>query len=100
MAGAGADEVAAYQDWWKRNKRVYGALINSVPTAIRTSLSANARYNGIAALAILQARFGVVDAHDRSAALKRVQKSYISPGAGVSIKDGTPRAIPRECNIQ
>ena len=88
-AGADQADIDAYSDWWKRNKRVYGALIQAVPTALRTSLSANARYNGLAALAILQARFGVVDASDRAAALKRVSKSYISPGSSVSVKDVT-----------
>lgn len=88
-ANAPQNERDAYTEYWKKNKRVYGALIQSVPVALRTSLSANARYNGVRALEIIAQRFGVVDAHDRAAALKRVQKSYISPGAGVSLKDVT-----------
>ena len=83
-----ADEDA-HTDWWKKNKRLYGALVMSVPTSLKTSLNANARFNGIEALEILRNRFGVVDASDRASALKRVQKSYITPGAAVSVKDIT-----------
>ena len=82
-------DIEARTEYQKKNKRVYGALIQSVPPALRTSLAANARYNGIEALELLKQRFGVVDAHDRSAALKRAQKSYILPGAGVSVRDVT-----------
>ena len=54
---------------------------------LKTTLNANARFNGTAALELIRARFGVVDAGDRSSALKRVQRSYISPGSAVSVKD-------------
>ena len=81
------DDPDGNTEWWKKNKRIYGALIIAVPTSLKTTLSANARFNGTQALEILQQRFGVVDAGDRASALKRVQKSYISPGASVSVKD-------------
>ena len=81
------DQVQANTDWWKKNKRLYGAILQAVPTSLKTTLNANARFNGVQALEVVRQRFGVVDASDRSSALKRVQKSYISPGAGVSVKD-------------
>ena len=82
-----ADQVAANTEWWKKNKRIYGAVLQAIPTSLKTTLNANARFNGVEALNIIRQRFGVVDAGDRSAALKRVQKTYINPGAAVSVKD-------------
>ena len=48
-AGAPADEVAAFKEYWNLQKRLYGTLIAAVPNAIRTSLRANANYNGLSA---------------------------------------------------
>lgn len=86
-----ADDEAreAHKRYWNAQKRLYGALVGAVPASVRQALSANARFHGTQALEILQQRFGVVDAHDRSSALKRVQKSYITPGSGISLKDAT-----------
>ena len=59
-AGAPADKVAAFKVYWNLQKRLYGTLIAAVPNAVRTSLRANANYNGLNALHILQGRYGVV----------------------------------------
>ena len=65
------DQVSANAEWWKKNKRIYGAVLSAVPSSLKTTLDANARFNGIQALEIIRQRFGVVDAGDRSSALKR-----------------------------
>ena len=84
-----ADDTKAFDRYWSAQRQLYGALVNAVPAGLRQALAANAKWNGVAALELLQQRFGVVDAHDRASALARVSKSYISNGSGISLKDAT-----------
>jgi hypothetical protein len=83
------EDRANYKSYWNAQKRLYGALITAIPAGLRQALSTNARFNGTQALQLLQSRFGVVDAHDRSSALQRVNKSYVTPGSGIALKDAT-----------
>ena len=34
------DQVRANTDWWKKNKRLYGAVLQAVPTSLKTTLGA------------------------------------------------------------
>ena len=88
-ADADADDRKPYDTYWHAQKRLYGALIQAMPASVRQALAANAKFHGTEALELLKTRFGVVDAHDRSSALARVQKSYITAGSGISLKDAT-----------
>ena len=83
------EDRANYKSYWNAQKRLYGALITAIPAGLRQALSTNARFNGTQALQLLQSRFGVVGAHDRSSALQRVNKSYVTPGSGIALKDAT-----------
>ena len=82
-ADADADDRKPYDTYWHAQKRLYGALIQAMPASVRQALAANAKFHGTEALELLKTRFGVVDAHDRSSALARVQKSYITAGSGI-----------------
>ena len=82
------DYVQADVDsWTKRNRALYGYLIMAMPPALKGTLNTHTKYDGLASLARLKARFSVVDANDRTDALSRIMKSYISPGAAPSTKD-------------
>ena len=83
------DDDEDYKKFWNAQKQLYGCLIGAVPSAVKQSLSANAKFNGTKALELLQSRYGVVDANDRASALKRVAGKYIDAGSGISLKDAT-----------
>ena len=76
-ADADQAERDTHSEYWKKNKRIYGALIQSVPVALRTSLSANARYNGVHALQIIAQRFGVVRQTEHSSCVVRPHRPHI-----------------------
>ena len=84
---AEANDTKKFNLYWSAQRQLYGATVNAVPIGLRQALAASAKWNGVAALNILQTRFGVVDAHDRASALARVSKSYITNGSGISVKD-------------
>ena len=56
-ADANQELTDVYNNYWKRNKRIYGAVLLAVPSSIKTTLNANARFNGVQALELIRARF-------------------------------------------
>ena len=74
-------------NWLKRNRRLYGLLMQAVPDWLRTSLYNQHRNNGIASLDHLRRSFDVVDANDHAACIARLQTSYIDPKNDIREED-------------
>ena len=73
--------------WNKRNMAFYGYLMMAMPPALKGSLNTHSKFDGLASLKRLKARFAVQDVNDRADAMMRIYKSYISPQSEPSTKD-------------
>lgn len=74
-------------DWRKRNRRLYGLLMQAVPDWLRTSLYNQHRNDGVASLGHLRRSFDVIDANDHAACIARLQTSYVDPKNDIREED-------------
>jgi len=86
-----ADEVEAAvelrDNWRKKNRKLYGLLLQAVPDWLRTSLYNAHRNDGIAALQHLRDSFDVNDANDHAACIARLQAAHIDNKAELNEGD-------------
>lgn len=64
-------------DWQKRDRKLYGLLLQAIPDWLRTSVYNAHRNQGRAAVEHLCNSFDVVDENDHAACIARLQTSYI-----------------------
>ena len=74
-------------DWSRRNRRLYGAILQAVPAWLRTSIYASHRNDGLGAIQFLHGQFNANDANDHATQLSRLQTSYVDPSADLSEDD-------------
>ena len=86
-----ADEIeektALLDDYHKRNKRLYGAILMSMPSYLATSLHLYARNDGQKAWARLVKQFDATNENDLAAAIARVGGKYIDSKADLNEDD-------------
>jgi len=75
--------------WRALDSKLFGLICLAMPPHLRAHLMTHERFRGVASVRRLLAKFGVVDASDRSEALARSTKSYIDARASVSCRDVT-----------
>ena len=78
---------AAIADWDKRNKQLYGLLIQALPTWLKTSVYNSHRNDGVAAVVFLRSEFDAISEGDYATQLAALQRSVIDPRADLSDAD-------------
>ena len=84
---ASVTNAADIADWDKRNKRLYGLLIQALPTWLKTSVYNSHRNDGVAAVDFLRAEFDAISEGDYATQLAALQRSVIDPRADLSDAD-------------
>ena len=80
-------QTALLDDYHKRNKRLYGAILMSMPSYLATSLHLYARNDGQKAWARLVKQFDATNENDLAAAIARVGGKYIDSKADLNEDD-------------
>ena len=74
--GANQDQVDAATElldaWRRRNKQLYGLLVQAIPDWLRTSVYNAHRNDGLAAIEHLRGSFDANDANDHAACVSRL----------------------------
>ena len=83
-AVANADDIA---DWDKRNKQLYGLLLQALPSWLKTSVYNGHRNDGCSAIRFLRGEFDAVTEGDYTHQLKVIQQSVIDPRADLNDAD-------------
>ena len=84
---ASAEAVTAQETFDKRNKKLYGVLVQSLPDWLRTSVYNTHRNDGLAAVTYLRRSFDSNDVMDHATQLSRLQASYIDTRNDISEDD-------------
>lgn len=78
---------AEHSAWVAENRKLYGAIIQSMPDWLRTSIYNDHRNDGFTAIEYLRASFDARDANDHAAEMARLQSRYIDPRNEISEDD-------------
>ena len=82
-----AEAEASRLDWDRRNRKLYGLLLQCVPDWLRTSLYNAHTDDGRGAVIHLQDSFDINDANDHAACISRLQQAYIDSSRDINEED-------------